>query len=126
MLGQRALDLRALTRMTTRTPAQSIHEACFAGDLRSVRELLAAGVDPDMRAEPGGRTWISSAGADPRPLNCVAIARAVTEAHVEIARLLISHGAVVDDTVFQDHAVESTGSQHDAALETVLRTGSAR
>ena len=62
----------------------------------------------------------SRAGNRPKPLNCVAIAWTMTENHVKIARLLIEHGAVVDDSVLQDHTVEMLLSPIDFALRRVL------
>lgn len=85
-----------------------------------MRELLARGADPNGAAEAGGRAWVSCAGASPKPLNCVAIAWGLTENHVEIARLLIEHGAVVDESVRQDHAVESAGGENDRAFVRVI------
>jgi len=52
----------------------------------------------------------------------VAIAWAVTENHVEIARLLIEHGAVVDDSVLRDHTIEMEGGAADLALRRLLET----
>jgi hypothetical protein len=45
----------------------------------------------------------------------------MTEKHVAIATLLIEHGAVVDDSVLQDHTIEMVGSTADFALQQVLR-----
>jgi hypothetical protein len=64
--------------------------------------------------------WISAGGPRPRPLNCVAIAWAMTDRHVEIAKLLIDHGAVVDETVLADHAAEMTGGDADQRLTQLL------
>jgi hypothetical protein len=44
----------------------------------------------------------------------------MTEQHVEIARLLIEHGAVVDDSVLLDHSLESAGGAADLALRGLL------
>jgi hypothetical protein len=85
-----------------------------------VTELLAAGADPNGAANASTRVWISSAGSNPKPLNCVAIAWTMTENHVAIARLLIQHGAIVDDSVLTDHNLEMTGSAADIALQNVL------
>lgn len=85
-------------------------------------QLLASGANPNEPADPTTREWVSSAGIRPRPLNCVAIAWTMTENHVEIARLLIAHGAVVDDSVLRDHAIEMEGSAADLALQSVLET----
>jgi hypothetical protein len=79
-----------------------------------------SGANANAPAEPGGRQWVSSAGDRPQPLNCVAIAWSMTDAHVAIARLLIEHGAVVDDTVVQDHELEMTGGATDLALRDLL------
>ena len=80
-------------------PDMSLHEACYQGRLEVVRELLAQGADPNGPAAAGERVWISCAGSRPKPLNCVAIAWEVTENHLHIARLLIEHGATVDDSL---------------------------
>lgn len=105
--------------MTLPTSAGSLHEACYQGDADAVRALLASGVDANAPAEPGGHEWISSAGT-PKPLNCVVIAWAMTDGHVEVARLLIEHGAVVDETVLNDHSVEMMGGARDLALHELL------
>jgi len=96
-----------------------LHEACYVGRLDVVRQLLADGADPNAPAS-GERAWISATN-EPRPLNCVVIARAVTQDHVSIARLLIEHGAIVDESVLADHAAESMGGANDAAMGELLR-----
>ena len=98
----------------------NLHIACYQGQVDIVARLLASGADPNGPAEPGGYEWISCAGSSPRPLNCVAIAWTMTENHVEIARLLIEHGATVDDSVLRDHMIEMTGSTADLALRRLL------
>jgi ankyrin repeat protein len=99
-----------------------LHVACYEGRLDVVTELLANGADPNEQADPTAQEWISCAGTHPRPLNCVAIAWTMTENHVEIARLLIKHGAVVDDSVLRDHTIEMEGGTADFALRSVLET----
>jgi hypothetical protein len=44
----------------------------------------------------------------------------MTENHVEIARLLIEHGAVVDDSVLRDHTLEMVGDTTDTAFRRIL------
>jgi hypothetical protein len=44
----------------------------------------------------------------------------MTENHVEIAKLLIEHGAVVDDSVLRDHTIEMVGGTTDSALRRIL------
>ena len=100
--------------------SMSLHEACYEGRVDVVAQLLASGADPNEPADPTEREWISSAGSRPRPLNCVAIAWTMTEKHVEIARMLIEHGAVVDDSVLSDHTIEAVGGDSDAALRRIL------
>lgn len=92
----------------------SLHRACYRGLLDVVARLLASGADPDAPANPSEPEWISCAGQTPKPLNCVAIAWTMTEAHVEIARMLISHGAVVDTTVRDDFAIERASLEDPA------------
>jgi ankyrin repeat protein len=103
----------------------SLHRACYRGRLDVVARLLGSGADPNARADSSETEWISCAGPTPRPLNCVAIAWTMTEAHVEIAKLLISHGAVVDATVLGDFALEraSLDDPADVAFERVLEAG---
>lgn len=101
----------------------SLHEACYQGKLDEVRRLLTSGASPNEPATPAAREWISSAGPRPMPLNCVAIAWAMTDDHVEIAALLIAYGAVVEESVFEDHNVESVGSPQDAAFLRILSAG---
>lgn len=84
----------------------NLHDACYEGRIDVVAKLLAGGADPNEPAAPSGREWISCAGQHPKPLNCVAIAWTMTEHHIEIARLLIKHGAVVDGTVLDDFTCE--------------------
>lgn len=84
--------------------------------------LLANGTDPNAPADPTGREWTSCAGPSPKPLNCVAIAWTMTEDHVAIARMLIEHGAVVDETVLRDHTLEMVGSSADSALRELLES----
>src|SRR4051812_3136817 len=98
----------------------SLHEACYQGQVGVVAQLLASGADPDEPADPTEREWIAAAGDRPRPLNCVAIAWTMTENHVAIARLLIEHGAVVDDSVLYDHTIEMVGSTADSAFRRLL------
>lgn len=100
----------------------SLHEACYQGRVDVVAQLLASGADPNGPAMVSEREWVSSAGNRPRPLNCVAIAWAMTDHHLSIARLLIEHGAVVDDSVLHDHDVESAGGANDTAFRQVLLT----
>jgi hypothetical protein len=50
----------------------------------------------------------------------------MTENHVEIARLLVEHGAVVDDSVLRDHTIESVGGTADAALRRLLEAARSR
>jgi ankyrin repeat protein len=100
----------------------NLHEACYQGRLDVVERLLADGADPNARADPSGREWISCAGFTPRPLNCVAIAWTMSLDHVAIARLLVSYGAVVDQTVLDDFALEraSLCDPADVAFERFL------
>lgn len=58
-----------------------------------------------------GEGWITAMGPCPRPLNCCAIAWTLTEEHLEIARLLIERGAVVDESVLSDYCIESEMSE---------------
>src|SRR5262245_54894077 len=104
----------------------TLHEACYQGRVDVVAQLLASGADPNAPADPSTREWISSAGSHPRPLNCVAIAWAMTENHVAIARLLIEHGAVVDDSVLDDHTIEMVGGTADSALRRILEAARSR
>ena len=104
----------------------SLHEACYQGRIDVVKELLASGANPNASSDPTGREWISCAGSRPRPLNCVAIAWEMTEDHVEIARLLIAHGAVVDETVLEDHTIEMVLSPPDFALRRILKAARSR
>src|SRR4051794_38597987 len=97
----------------------SLHEACYQGRIDVVAQLLANGADPNEPASLGAREWISCAGNRPRPLNCLAIAWTMTENHVAIAKLLIEHGAVADDSVLQDHTIEMVGSTADSALRRI-------
>jgi len=98
----------------------NLHEACYQGRVDVVIQLLEGGADPNEPADPATREWISCAGRHPRPLNCVAIAWTMTENHLEIARLLIEHGAIVDDSVLEDHGLESAGGAADGALRRIL------
>jgi hypothetical protein len=50
----------------------------------------------------------------------------MTENHVEIARLLIEHGAVVDDSVLRDHTSEMVGSTADFAFHRLLEASYGR
>jgi hypothetical protein len=104
----------------------SLHEACYQGRIDVVARLLANGADPNEPAAASGREWISCAGSRPKPLNCVAIAWTMTDHHVAIAKLLIEQGAVVDDTVLDDHLVESMAGPADAALRAVLEAARCR
>lgn len=104
----------------------TLHEACYQGRADVVAALLASGADPNEPADRAAREWISSAGPGPRPLNCVAIAWTTTEGHVEIAKLLLEHGALVDDSVLQDLAIEKVGSTADAALQALLEAARSR
>ena len=113
------------TRSTS--PARlSLHIACYQGQVDVVTRLLASGADPNEPADPAEHGWVSCAGSSPRPLNCVAIAWTMTENHVEIARLLIEHGATVDDSVLSDHTLEMTGGTADSALRQLLEAARSR
>lgn len=101
----------------------NLHEACYQGRVDVVTQLLASGANPNEPADPTTREWVSCAGSRPRPLNCVAIAWTMTENHVEIARLLIEHGAIVDDSVLDDHTIEMVGGPIDSALRKLLEAG---
>jgi hypothetical protein len=55
----------------------------------------------------------------------------MTENHVEIARLLIEHGAVVDDSVLDDHDIEASSppwmvGTTDSALRRILEAARSR
>ena len=125
--GRVAWDIHAAKRSpgrrTRRTPIadseMSLHQACYGGRLERVRTLLATGADPNRQADTG-EPWVYRADRRPRPLNCVAIAHVMTDAHVAIARLLVEHRAVVDATVLGDHAAECVGSEIDRRLVAVL------
>ena len=114
------LIVRRIDRMGQVNDRMSLHEACYQGRIDVVAQLLASGADPNEPADPTEREWISGSGNRPRPLNCVAIAWTMTENHVEIAKLLIEHGAVVDDSVLGDHEIEMVGSTTDWALRRIL------
>lgn len=105
-----------MSRFQESTALIGLHQACYQGDLARVRELIERGADVNARASAEEEAWISCAEGGPRPLNCLAIAWAVTPAHVEIARLLLAHGAVVDESVGQDLTVEMVLSEHDQEL----------
>lgn len=109
-----------LDSMAQRHDIMSLHEACYQGRIDVVIQLLASGANPNEPADASEREWISCAGNRPKPLNCVAIAWTMTENHVKIARLLIEHGAVVDDSVLQDHNAEMLDAPIDFALRGVL------
>ena len=113
-------------RMGQGHDGMSLHEACYQGRIDVVAQLLASGANPNEPADPTAREWVSCAGSRPRPLNCVAIAWAMTENHVEIARLLIEHGAVVDDSVLRDHTIEMVGGTADSALRRILEAAHSR
>lgn len=119
-------------KKTKSTAGVSLHIACYQGQVEVVARLLASGADPNGPAEPGGYEWISCEGSRPRPLNCVAIAWTMTENHVEIARLLIEHGAIVYASVLEDHNIESacipsmTGGTADSALRRLLEAARSR
>jgi ankyrin repeat protein len=98
----------------------TLHEACYLGRVEVVKQLLDNGADANAPASPTGRQWISCAGSSPRPLNCVAIAWRMTPDHVEVARLLLEHGAIVDDSVLTDHTLEMTGGAADSAFRRLL------
>jgi ankyrin repeat protein len=106
--------------MAQRPDRMSLHEACYQGRVDVVTQLLASGANPNEPAVASDREWISCAGDRPKPLNCVAIAWTMTEGHVKIAKLLIEHGAVVDDSVLRDHRIEMVGGPEDQALIQVL------
>ena len=112
--------------MGQRHDAMSLHEACYRGRVDVVAQRLANGADPNEPADPIAREWISCGGSRPRPLNCVATAWAMTENHVEIGKLLIEHGAVVDDSVLRDHTIEMVGGTADLALRKILETAHGR
>ena len=105
----------------------SLHSACYQGHVEVVAQLLASGSDPNAPADPAETEWISCAGRSPRPLNCVAIASTMTERHVEIARLLLQHGAVVDGSVLEDFTIEraSLDGATDEAFARLLTAGRA-
>lgn len=96
----------------------NLHEACFEGRLDVVSDLLEKGADPNARSED--TRWIS-ASKHPRPLNCVAIAHAMTDDHVRIARLLIEKGARVDASMQTDLTAETIGGPNDAELLALFR-----
>ena len=104
----------------------SLHEACYQGRVDVVAQLLASGANPNEPVDPTEREWVSCAGSRPRPLNCVAIAWAMTENHVEIARPLIEHDVVVDDSVLRDHTIEMVGGTADSALRRILEAARSR
>ncbi len=99
----------------------SIHEACYSGNVDAVAAMLRAGTSPNLPADSGEREWVSCAGPAPRPLNCVAIAWTLTERHLDVARLLIEYGAIVDKTVVRDHEVEMCRTPIDRAFRELLR-----
>lgn len=96
----------------------SLHGACYVGRLDAVNALLEAGADPNAEA-PDDQGWISAA-PHAKPLHCVAIAWEYTPAHAEIARLLISRGATVEDTVLDDYWIETTLTDEAIAVGVAL------
>ena len=74
-----------------------IHQAAYVGDVEVVKGLLKGGIDPNCSHGPD-TNWVSGT----TPLNKVCIAWALTTSHIEVARLLIAYGAVVDDPRFSD------------------------
>ena len=98
----------------------SLHEACYQGRLDVVARLLAEGANPNEPADATEREWVSCAGGRPRPLNCVAIAWDMTECHLQIARLLIQYGGIVDDSVIRDHTIEMCGGPNDGVFREIL------
>jgi len=99
----------------------SLHRAVYAGDLKRVRELIAAGADVNGRAKEG-EGWITALGERPRPLNCCTIAWTLTEDHLEIARLLLESGAVVDNSIRSDWLAEATPAEIWGRLYVLLGT----
>jgi hypothetical protein len=100
----------------------SLHEACYEGRLDAVIYLLEHGADPNGDASPDDwHHWVSAAGEHPRPLHCVAIAWNYQPEHAEIAKRLIAHGAVVEDTVLDDYWIETTLT--DAAIAVGVALG---
>jgi hypothetical protein len=98
----------------------SLHEACYHGDLKTVKKRLSMGADPN--GTDSNPRWISCAGRNTRPLNCVALAWAMSDDHVKIAELLLRFGALVDETILRDHTLEMVGSEADHALILLLKT----
>lgn len=106
--------------MKNENASKTLHDACYRGDLRAVRVMLDDGADPNAPADASERPWVSSAGHSPLPLSCVVIAKSITEAHVEIAKLLLARGARVDGNILRDVEVQSLDRPHDRALRRML------
>ncbi len=95
----------------------TLRDACYVGNLEAVRALLAMGADASMTGpDEDGHAWISCGGDTPTPLHCVAIAWAHVPEHVEIIRLLVEHGAVIEETVLEDYWVETTLDERAIAV----------
>jgi hypothetical protein len=104
--------------------AWDLFEAAYAVRVDLVRDLLAAGADANARATPPHR-WISAA-REPTPLNCAICAWRYTGELLEVVRLLLAHGARVDETHWSDFLAESVmdaagnGAQIQRLLEARL------
>lgn len=78
-------------------PNMTLYEAAFIGDLARVKELLAKGTDPNQpRGGLGKGSWFKPLGA---------VVGAAHPHDVEIARLLLEHGA---DPHARDHHLNSS------------------
>lgn len=101
---------------TEQSDPSDLFSAAYAGRPELVRELLAAGADVNGRAKPPHK-WTSTA-SEPTALNCALMAWPNSESVFETVQVLLSAGAVVDKTHFDDLAAGSPGG--DAGLR-VLR-----
>ena len=97
------------------TKEMDVHQASYEGNVEVVKSLLQQGVDPNCSHESNPNRI-----SGPTPLNKICIAWTLTPAHIEIAKMLIRHGAVVDDSHFEDWKAEESLDEIWGQLKQIL------
>lgn len=97
--------------MALRIDGMSIHRACWLGRDEVVRSLLRTGLDPNVLADEDERIvgrWEFWPGGPERPIFYLVNVGSCSAGHLNVARLLIAHGAYVIEQDIRDLELERT------------------
>ncbi|MBL8680054.1 MAG: hypothetical protein JNK05_12845 [Myxococcales bacterium] len=106
--------------MALRIDGMSIHRACWVGRDDIVRTLLRTGLDPNVLSDEDERSvgrWDFWPGGPERPLFYLVNVGVYRDAQLNIARLLLAHGAYVIEEDLGDFDAERSAATNDRSAE---------